>query len=127
MRAAGVQRFTADVEMMDLPDPRPPGPDEVPIEVHASGVANWDDLVRTGSWDLGRPAPLALGTQCAGVIAAIGSTVDNFAVGDRVMTHSVPLRDQGPWAPRFVTWCSWGRVMAARCATTSASSTGSPC
>ena len=102
MRAAGVQRFTADVEMMDLPDPRPPGPDEVLIEVHASGVANWDDLVRTGSWDLGRPAPLALGTQCAGVIAAVGSTVDNLAIGDRVMTHSVPLRDQGPWAPRFL-------------------------
>jgi NADPH:quinone reductase-like Zn-dependent oxidoreductase len=102
MRAAGVQRFTADVEVMDLPDPAPPGPDEVLIEVHASGVANWDDLVRTGSWDLGRPAPLALGTQCAGVIAAIGSTVDNLAVGDRVMTHSVPLRDQGPWAPWFI-------------------------
>ena len=102
MRAAGVQRFTADVEMMDLPDPPPPGPDEVLIEVHASGVANWDDLVRTGSWDLGRPAPLALGTQCAGVVAAVGSTVDNLAVGDRVMTHSVPLRDQGAWAPRFL-------------------------
>src|SRR6185369_10753742 len=102
MRAAGVQRFTADVEVMDLPDPPSPGPDEVLIEVNASGVANWDDLVRTGSWDLGRPAPLALGTQCAGVIAAIGSTVDNFAVGDRVMTHSVPLRDQGTWAPRFL-------------------------
>src|SRR5262245_15750328 len=72
MRAAGVQRFTADVEVMDLPDPPPPGPDEVLIEVHASGVANWDDLVRTGSWDLGRRAPLAMGTQCAGVIAAIG-------------------------------------------------------
>jgi NADPH:quinone reductase-like Zn-dependent oxidoreductase len=102
MRAAGVQRFTADVEVMDLPDPPSPGPDEVLIEVHASGVANWDDLVRTGSWDLGRPAPLALGTQCAGVIAAIGSTVDNLAVGDRVMTHSVPLRDQGTWAQLFL-------------------------
>ena len=102
MRAAGVQRFTADVEVMDLPDPPPPGPDEVLIEVHASGVANWDDLVRTGSWDLGRPAPLALGTQCAGVVAALGSTVDNLAVGDRVMTHSVPLRDQGTWAPWFL-------------------------
>ena len=42
------ERFTADVELMDLPDPPPPGPDEVLIEVHASGVANWDDLVRTG-------------------------------------------------------------------------------
>jgi NADPH:quinone reductase-like Zn-dependent oxidoreductase len=102
MRAAGVQRFTADIEVIDLPDPPAPGPDEVIIEVHASGVANWDDLVRTGSWDLGRPAPLALGTQCAGVIAATGSTVDNLAIGDRVMTHSVPLRDQGAWAPRFV-------------------------
>jgi len=102
MLAAGVQRFSADVEVMELPDPPPPGPDEVLIEVHASGVANWDDLVRTGSWDLGRPAPLALGTQCAGVVAAVGSTVDGLAVGDRVMTHSVPLRYQGTWAPLYI-------------------------
>jgi NADPH:quinone reductase-like Zn-dependent oxidoreductase len=84
---------------MRPPDPPLPGPDEVLIEVGASGVANWNDLVRAGSWDVGRPAPLALGTQCAGVVAAVGSTVDSLAVGDRVMTHSVPLRDQGAWAP----------------------------
>lgn len=102
MRVAGVLRFTADVDVMDLPDPPPPRPDEVLIEVHASGVANWDDLVRIGSWNIGRPAPLALGTQCAGVVAAVGSTVDSLAAGDRVMTHSVPLRYQGTWAPRYL-------------------------
>ena len=48
MRAAGVRESGGQVELLDLPDPRSPGPDEVVIEVEAAGVGNWDDIVRTG-------------------------------------------------------------------------------
>jgi hypothetical protein len=34
--------------MIELPDPRPLADDEVLIEVRAAGVANWDEIVRTG-------------------------------------------------------------------------------
>jgi Ketopantoate reductase PanE/ApbA C terminal len=65
MLAAGVQELAAAVETLDLPDPRPLAGDEVLIEVRAAGVANWDELVRTGEWDVGRTPPMALGVAAA--------------------------------------------------------------
>ncbi|HBW19118.1 MAG TPA: NADP-dependent oxidoreductase, partial [Actinobacteria bacterium] len=53
MRAAGIRELGGPVQLLELPGPRGPGPDEVLIEVRASGVGNWDDLVRTGDWDTG--------------------------------------------------------------------------
>ncbi len=102
MRAAGVRDFGLAVEPLDVPEPVGPSSDEVLIDVRAAGVANWDDLIRTGGWAVGGQPPLALGTEAAGVVAAIGSDVDGFAVGDRVLVHSTPLRYQGAWAERFL-------------------------
>jgi NADPH:quinone reductase-like Zn-dependent oxidoreductase len=68
------------------------------ISVHAAGVANWDEFVRTGDWDVGREPPLALGVEAAGVVAAVGEDVRGLAAGDQVLTHPVPLRHQGAWA-----------------------------
>src|SRR5690242_16400834 len=102
MRAAGVKDFGLSVEPLDMPEPIGPGSDEVLIDVRAAGVANWDDLIRTGTWTVGRQPPLALGTEAAGVVTAIGSDVTDFAVGDRVLVHSTPLRYQGAWAQRFL-------------------------
>ena len=103
MRAAGVRDFGFAVEPLDVPEPVGPSVDEVLIDVRAAGVANWDDLIRTGAWAVGGRPPLALGTEAAGVVAAIGYDVDGFAVGDRVLVHSTPLRYQGAWAERFLT------------------------
>ena len=102
MRAAGVRDFGLAVEPFDVPEPNGPGSDEVLIDVRAAGVANWDDLIRTGAWAVGGQPPLALGTEAAGVVAAVGSDVDGLAVGDRVLVHSTPLRYQGAWAQRFL-------------------------
>ena len=102
MLAAGVQELAAAVETIDLPDPRPLAGDEVLIEVRAAGVANWDELVRTGQWDVGRTPPMALGVAAAGVIAAVGEAVANWNEGDEVLTHPLPLRDQGTWAPYLI-------------------------
>jgi NADPH:quinone reductase-like Zn-dependent oxidoreductase len=102
MRAAGVRGFGLAVEPLDVPEPIGPSSGEVLIDVRAAGVANWDDLVRTGAWAVGGQPPLALGTEAAGVVAAVGVDVDGFAVGDRVLVHSTPLRYQGAWAERFL-------------------------
>src|SRR5262249_34358197 len=102
MLAAGGQEPGGAVETIDLPDPRPPAGDEGLIEVRAAGVANWDELGRTGDWDVGRAPPMALGVAAAGVIAAVGEAVREFKEGDAVLTHPVPLRDQGTWAPLLV-------------------------
>src|SRR4029453_14511354 len=102
MRGAGIQTQGGAVETIDLPDPRPLAADEVLIEVRAAGVANWDEFVRTGQWDVGRTPPMALGVAAAGVIAAVGEAVGEWEEGDEVLTHPLPLRDQGTWAPSLI-------------------------
>jgi len=102
MRAAGIEAFGRDVGMLGLPAPGSPAPDEVMISVYAAGVGNWDEIVRVGGWDVGRPPPLALGVEAAGVVAAVGEDVTAMAPGDEVLTHPLPLRHQGAWAERLV-------------------------
>jgi NADPH:quinone reductase-like Zn-dependent oxidoreductase len=102
MRAAGIQQFGAPVTILDLPEDRPLAADEVHIEVRAAGVANWDDIARMGDWDVGRKPPMALGVQASGTVLAMGEQVDDWQPGDEVMTHPLPLRDQGTWAPLLV-------------------------
>jgi NADPH:quinone reductase-like Zn-dependent oxidoreductase len=88
--------------MIEVREPRPLARDEVLVEVRAAGVANWDEFVRTGGWDVGASPPTALGVEAAGTVTAAGQTVGDWAAGDAVMTHPVPLRDQGTWAPRLI-------------------------
>jgi NADPH:quinone reductase-like Zn-dependent oxidoreductase len=102
MRAAGIRAYSAPVGPLDLPEPGDLAADDVLIEVHGCGVGNWDEIARNGGWDLGRHPPMALGVEAAGIVARVGGAVRGLAAGDRVMTHSLPLRDQGAWAERFV-------------------------
>src|SRR5439155_14315718 len=98
MKAAGINAFGGEVQLLELAAPSPPAPDEVVISVRAAGVGNWDEFVRVGGWDVGRRPPLALGVEAAGVVAAVGDDVTSLAPGDEVLTHPLPLRHQGAWA-----------------------------
>src|SRR5438034_4223015 len=102
MKAAGIDAFGGEVELLELAAPAPPAPDEVVISVRAAGVGNWDEIVRVGGWDVGRRPPLALGVEAAGVVAAVGEDVASLAPGDEVLTHPLPLRHQGAWAEWLV-------------------------
>src|ERR671937_2606593 len=102
MRAAGIDAFGDDVRVLELTAPGSPAPDELVISVRATGVGNWDEIVRVGEWDVGRKPPLTLGVEAAGVVAAAGEDVTRFAVGDEVLTHPLPLRHQGTWAQLLV-------------------------
>src|SRR3954465_2688695 len=102
MLVAGIGRTGGDVGMIDVRGPRPLAEDEVLIEVRAAGVGNWDEFVRTGGWDVGGRPPMALGVEAAGLVTAVGSRVTDWAPGDEVMTHPLPLRDQGTWAPTLI-------------------------
>jgi NADPH:quinone reductase-like Zn-dependent oxidoreductase len=102
MRAAGIRRFGDAIELLEVPGPRALRPDEVLLDVHASGVGNWDEFARTGGWDLGIRPPMALGVEAAGLVAAAGDQADGFQTGDRIAVHSLPLREQGAWAGRFI-------------------------
>lgn len=72
------------VEEQEIP---PIGDHDVLIKVMASGICGSDLM----EWYRIKRAPLVLGHELAGQVAAIGGKVDNVAVGDRVFaTHHVP-------------------------------------
>lgn len=102
MQVAGIREVGARVELIDVSEPRSLAPDEVLVEVVAAGVGNWDEFVRTGGWDVGGVPPMALGVEAAGRVLAVGDAVGDWSLGDEVMTHPLPLRDQGTWAPRLI-------------------------
>lgn len=67
---------TTSVESIDVGGP---GPGEVLVELHASGVCHTDlDLARI-------PVPMVLGHEGAGVVAEVGPDVTSVKPGDRVI------------------------------------------
>jgi NADPH2:quinone reductase len=71
-----------------LPVPKPDA-NEVLIAVDTAGVAVWDIGVRRHPNEIKHSSfPLVLGTDGAGTIAAVGSGVHGFKVGDRVYSYS---------------------------------------
>ena len=68
------------IEEIDHDDPRP---GEVVVRVAASGVCHSDLHFVDGLYAL--PGPAVLGHEAAGVVAAVGSDVSQFAPGDRVI------------------------------------------
>src|SRR5690349_858335 len=123
MRAAGITALGGPVEIFEVDDLATPAADEVLVDVVAAGVGNWDELVRIGSWEIGGPAPMALGTEAAGTVLAVGCGVVGLREGDDVLTHPLPLRRHGTWAdkllapaatvasrPRGVSWEAGGAL-----------------
>jgi L-iditol 2-dehydrogenase len=74
------------LELADLPTPTP-GSDEVLIRVAACGICGSDVHGYDGSSGRRIP-PLVMGHEAAGTIETVGSTVNNFAPGDRVTFDS---------------------------------------
>ena len=59
-------------------------PDEVLVKVMASSVNPVDTKIRSGMLAAIAPEPAVLGCDVAGVVAAVGSAVRDFQLGDRV-------------------------------------------
>jgi len=63
-----------------------PGPTELQIAIQATGLCGSDlhyyQEFRNG--DIEVQEPLSLGHESAGIVAAVGSEVDGFSIGDRV-------------------------------------------
>ncbi|MCR4401646.1 MAG: alcohol dehydrogenase catalytic domain-containing protein [Firmicutes bacterium] len=82
MRAAHlVARGRIEVLETDVPVP---GPDQVLLRVEACGICGTDVEIRDHGMPGEPPLPFIMGHEYAGVVAQVGSTVDEFAVGDRV-------------------------------------------
>ncbi len=89
MRAATVDRRGV-VSIREIPVPSV-GRREVLIGVETAGVGSWDASMRPERGE-GRIVP---GTDGAGVVAAVGSHVRRFRIGDRVYSYSYENRKGG--------------------------------
>ena len=75
-----------DVRLEEMPTPEI-GPGELLVRVEACGICGSD----TVEWYRVRRAPLVLGHEIAGQVAAVGEGVTQYKVGDRVFVyHHVP-------------------------------------
>jgi NADPH2:quinone reductase len=66
-------------------DLAPPGPGQIRVAVKAIGVSYVDVLTAAGRYQVKPQTPFIPGSECAGVVQAIGDGVAHLAVGDRVM------------------------------------------
>src|SRR4029079_12633731 len=84
---AAVYRGVDDVRMETVAVPEI-GPREMLVRVHTCGICGTDlKKISTGS----HSAPRIFGHETSGVVAAVGSAVDRFRAGDRVMVfHHIP-------------------------------------
>lgn len=90
MQAAAIDRSggpeVVTLHALSVPSP---GPGEVLISLHTAGVGIWDVGIRKHPDYIKHSRfPLILGTDGAGVIAAVGSGVHEFKVGDQVYSYS---------------------------------------
>lgn len=70
------------MQWADLPMPDP-GPGQLRVRVHASGINFAETRMRAGTYS-GQELPFVMGMESAGVVEAVGPEVRGFAVGDRV-------------------------------------------
>ena len=90
MKAAIINK-TGGPEAIELKDINleKPGEDEVTIEQKAIGLNYIDTYHRSGLYPL--KLPTGLGLEGSGIITKIGSSVNNFKVGDKVAYAAAPL------------------------------------
>lgn len=102
MRAAAIDGYgnSGRLVVRDLPDPGPPGPGQVLLQVRAASVNPLDWKIRKGSLRLVMPAkfPLVLGYDVAGEVVEIGPEVTRFQIGDSVFGSVDVIRQGGSYA-----------------------------
>ena len=94
MKAIALDRFGGleTMKLQTLPVPEV-GPNEVLIQTEWAGVGQWDPFEREGGFakifGIEPKFPYVLGSDGAGIIAAVGDGVKGFKPGDRVYAFSL--------------------------------------
>ncbi|MGI9235749.1 MAG: NADPH:quinone oxidoreductase family protein [Woeseiaceae bacterium] len=74
------------IETVDNPVP---GKGQILIDVAAAGINFPDVLAIAGKYQVKTPTPFVPGNEAAGVVAALGDGVSQFAVGDKVIINTM--------------------------------------
>src|SRR6266571_1402120 len=102
------------LELTNFPDPTP-GPGEILVRVAACGICGSDVHGYDGSSGRRIP-PIVMGHEAAGVIAAVGSGVSAFKLGDRVTFDSTVYCGCCDFCQRGeVNLCDHRRVLGVSC------------
>jgi alcohol dehydrogenase len=95
MKAAVVPKIDSKWEVKEIPAPEP-GPNQVLIKIHASGLCFTD--VHQTRGEIPGAFPRTLGHEPAGEIVGVGTGVRTRRVGDRVGV---------PWVQATCGRCEW--------------------
>jgi L-iditol 2-dehydrogenase len=102
-----------DLRVVEKPVPTP-GPGEVLLRVEAASLCGTDLRIRAGSFFPAQPPPgtFTPGHEYAGTVVALGPTVDEFAVGDRVVVeaHRGCMRCDNCVRGRYTACLNYGRA-----------------
>ena len=66
-------------------EPAAPGPGQIRVAIKAIGVSYVDVLTAAGQYQVKPPLPFVPGSECAGIVEAVGEEVSHLAPGDAVM------------------------------------------
>ncbi len=87
-----------DLVYRDMPDPEP-GPEEVLVAVKAIGVNFPDGLLVEGKYQARPECPFVPGSEISGEVISLGLGVDQFAMGDRILSLTTSF---GAYAEKIV-------------------------
>lgn len=82
----------------------PPGPGEILVRIHATGICHTDMVFASGA--MGSPFPLILGHEGAGIVEQTGSGVTKVAAGDKVLLTFDSCGQCGECAAGNPAYCS---------------------
>jgi propanol-preferring alcohol dehydrogenase len=83
MKAAVVTAFTEPLEILEREVPTP-GADEVLVRLETSGLCHTDIHAAHGDWPVRPTPPFVPGHEGVGIIEALGASVTNRTLGERV-------------------------------------------
>jgi len=81
------------INIVEIPDPPPPQPHEVLVEVRRMAI-NGADLKSLAGWFPHQPFPRGLGREFSGVVRAVGSQVSSVAPGQKVLGETEPAMQE---------------------------------
>jgi NADPH2:quinone reductase len=74
--------------LTNVPEPRPPGDDEILLRVKACGVNYPDVLIIEDKYQAKPPRPFAPGSEVSGVVESVGANVRHLKPGDRIIAST---------------------------------------